>query len=73
MLIRLIDSNKQEVFFSANQIRAVLNSNANPLLCQVVTTVLTPQGFQSFEVLGDAASTACAINRALEGKNDLAQ
>jgi hypothetical protein len=76
MLIKLIevsDSGKRELFFQASQIRAVQDSVQNPMLCLVVTNWLTPQGFQSFEVLGRAEDVACEINQAIAGKNNLLQ
>lgn len=74
MLVKLIEMpDKADVYFSASQIRCVMTAPDNPLLSRIVTTLLTPQGFQSFDVLGSKAEIACAINRALEGKNDLSQ
>jgi hypothetical protein len=74
MLIKFIEMpGKQEVFFAASQIRCVMGAPENPLLSRIVTTLLTPQGFQSFDVLGGKAEIACMVNRALEGKNDLTQ
>lgn len=74
MLIKLIEMpSKREIFFDANQIRCVQDSAQNPMLCLVVTTLLTPQGFQSFECLGRAAAMACEINQARAGKNNLMQ
>jgi len=74
MLIKLTEMpGKQEVYFKADQIRCVMGAPENPLLTRIVTTLLTPQGFQSFDVLGGKEEIACSINRALEGKNDLAR
>lgn len=73
MLVKFIDSHKNEIYFSADQIRCITPAPANPLLSLVVTTLLTQKGFESFEVLGGAHEVSCAVNRALEGKNDLSQ
>lgn len=74
MLIKLIEMpTKRELFFAAAQIRAVQDNIGNPMLCTVVTNFLTAQGFQAFDVLGSAESTAREINQALAGKNLLLQ
>lgn len=74
MLMRFTETGtKAEMFFSAEQIRAVQPSPGNPLACIIVTTWLTPQGFQSFEALGSAENIAREINQALAGKNLLLQ
>lgn len=74
MLVKLIEMpSKRELFFSAEQIRAVQDDPGNPMLCIVVTNWLTPQGFQSFEVLGTAPSVSCEVNQAISGKNNLLQ
>lgn len=74
MLVKLIEMpTKRELFFSAEQIRAVQDDPMNPMLCLVVTNWLTPQGFQSFDVLGSAEGVAREINQALVGKNLLLQ
>lgn len=74
MLIKLIEMPaKREVYFDAHQIRAVQDSATSPLLCLVVTSLLTPQGFQSFECLGSAPAIACEVNQARAGKNPLMQ
>lgn len=71
MLIKLIQVDKQVTYFDATQIRAVQDSVKNPLLCLIVTNMLTQQGFQSFEVIGSKETIACEINQARAGKNNL--
>lgn len=74
MLIRVTEpGSKQEMFFEASHIRAVVPSIDNPMCCQIVTTWLTPQGFQSFQAIGSAENVAREINQALAGKNMLLQ
>lgn len=74
MLIKLTEpGTKTEMYFSAEQVRCVMPVPGNPMICQVVTNWLTPQGFQSLEALGSADTIAREINAALSGKNLLVQ
>lgn len=74
MLIKLIEpGTKTELFFAADQIRCVMPSATNPLICQVVTNWLTSTGFQTFECFGSPEGVAREINQALAGKNLLLQ
>jgi len=74
MLIKLTEpETKIDMYFSAAQIRCIMPVAANPMICQVVTTWLTPQGFQSFETLGSPEAVAREVNQALAGKNMLLQ
>ncbi len=74
MLIKLIEpGTKNELFFSAEEIRGIAPNPGNPMICTVITKLLTPQGFQSMEALGSPESVAREVNAALAGKNLLVQ
>jgi hypothetical protein len=69
MMIKLTFANKtQDVFWMrTTDIRSIQKDPANLLQTLVVTTIITPQGLQTFAVLEPVDEIAAQVNNAIRG------
>lgn len=69
MLVKFIEMPAKNVlYFQASAIRQIHADPKNPLITLIVTNMMTPQGWQTFAVLGGADDAARRVNDLLSGK-----